>query len=537
MNSDRNNMARKPAHIFILTFFVFTFIFSAYFASAAGLYNSTDAPQFFTTEALMSHRSPDLSVYSKDPHFFVYPDVIKRQGKILGMRGYLLSFFAIPLHVISRVTKYVFKVSDFPKKVQTANFAYELSVTSFFTIFSVLGLMFIFATSREITKNSHIASLTTLLLAFGSYIWKYSSMYTRQGFMVFLLGLSVYSMWRWINHKKILYFAIVCLCWAVSFGIDVSLFISFSVYMFFYFLYKFMSFLLYRKNKEILGKGLVVLIASTPIIFINMILNFVWYGSLHFYLYQHYRLTASIPTEKLNNFLIGTPLFPTLISVFLNFGRLPNSSFSPYSEYPQIAQWSGVQFAKVYPFYGLFVISPFLFFCIAGFILILLKAKKLKSLAIFCFTIFSVGIVLNTKFSGFYSPNTYDVRYFYPYVLLLGVPIAVAFEWIFTVKDFTRKLLGIYLLLASALFSLLMGWIGVLSMFKPALTGERRLWVNVTQIDKMLSKYTPSRLFNETFMNFRNVWVAIVFSLILFLLVKKISTLMIKFQNNKKEIH
>ncbi|KXK10320.1 MAG: hypothetical protein UZ22_OP11002000834 [Microgenomates bacterium OLB23] len=137
----------------LITHMLFAFIFIVYFSSAAGLFNSLDVPQFFTTEAIMEHQSLDLLPYQSDPHFFVHPDFIMYKNQMLGLRGYMQSVFSLPLHVAGSIIAPAFQVSQFPPNIITPGFQYELAITSLYAVFMIAGLFFVWKLMCELTKK------------------------------------------------------------------------------------------------------------------------------------------------------------------------------------------------------------------------------------------------------------------------------------------------------------------------------------------------------------------------------------------------
>ena len=214
----------------------FSLIFLVYFLSAAGLYNSMDATQYFTAEALLSNFHPAIEIFEENPHYFVFPDIIYHQGHTFGARGYLNSVLHIPAHLVSSITKSFFTTNLFPEQaVFASDFNYKLSVTSFYVIYTLFGIYFLNETILLATKNKYISYLTSIFVAFGTYSWKYSSSYTRQGMIVFFIGLGLYLVFKIVNEKSENSLGVLLILWALSFGIDIPLFVGFSLFLTVYF--------------------------------------------------------------------------------------------------------------------------------------------------------------------------------------------------------------------------------------------------------------------------------------------------------------
>jgi hypothetical protein len=135
----------------------------------------------------------------------------------------------------------------------------------------------------------------------------------------------------------------------------------------------------------------------------------------------------------------------------------------------------------------------------------------------------TLGIAGNARVLTFWGGNQYDVRYFYPYVVLLGPPTALALGDIVAGRYRGRPLL-VGAFGASAAYALFAGWLGVLSMFGPALTSERRILagirstpeglvlhvpVDIYNAMEVLPAYSVQALLDATFMNRANAWIAV----------------------------
>lgn len=277
---------------------VFTIIFTVYFCSSVGLINSLDTPQYFTTEAVLKYRSLNLSFFANDPHYFVYPDVFFYKNQTLSFRGYLTSVIMIPIHLFSNFAQHFFQVRNFPKEIITKNFRYELSIVSFYTLFSAGGIFFIYLLAKEVLKKNNYAIILTFLFALGTYIWKYSGLYTRHGITIFLLGTSIYSLWKYINSKNSFFFFIILLIWSICFGIDIFLFFSLSLFNFF---------LIFYTIKKLPVKKFFVF--PLIILIINIIFNYSFYGNISFNQNNKWFYMKDVLKEKIDQALFSGPIF------------------------------------------------------------------------------------------------------------------------------------------------------------------------------------------------------------------------------------
>ncbi len=537
-------------------FLLLSFIFTIYFCSAVGLINSGDSPQYFTTEALIKNQTINISSFSDDPHFYIWPDYWQKDDQTFAIRGYFLSMLSIPIHLLSALIKNFFSLENFPLEILSNNFAYKLSITALFTLFSVMGLAFIWKLllliddTNDENEENHlnfynkiIASVVVFGLAFGTYVWKYSSYYARHGASVFLVGLFSYSSWQILKkikfEQKLKWLIVFAFGISLSFGLDIILFLSSGVtflilsYLVFFQNKKSYSLskILNCINKNILYKILLGLTLLT--FFLNLGLNLHWYQSPLFV--QNTRvnvLVTKLKQEKLATLdWLSTPFFPTIFYVLFSGKELPASVFSNYQNLPEAyATYASIEWAQRYIFYGLFFISPFLIWSIIS---LLVAKKQTKQLVFISFIQFSITTILNTKTLCFWGGNQYDVRYFYPYLLFLAFPLAVFLKKVIILKNKAYKLSLLFLFSITFTFSLIMGFLGVINMFKPALTGERRIFLDIYQISNLFQNYSRLDLLNASLLNRENWIMPIILSLLVLclwqvgkLLIKKTKKLM-----------
>lgn len=496
----------------ILEIVLFLFIFVIYFISSVGLINSGDTPQYFTTEALIQHQSLDLSFFSKDPHYFIYPDYWINNGQTMSMRGFMLSVIMIPVHFLAKLVKNFISFNGFDPAIFSPNLNYEIAITSIFVGFSVAGLYYIYLLLKQYA-NKKIAAISIFLFAFGTYVWKYSAMYSRHGFAVFTIGLFLYQNYKLFKNKKnINPFIINLFITSIVFGVDMILFLVFAITNFCLLAGKLVDWKLFLKKRNSIFTLLIAIFFIS-----NIALNLHLYNSP--IAIQNNKNTvlvqADINKQKMKKAWLSTPLWPTFFAVLFNYKQLPKESFANYDKLPAIFyKYASVDFAKKYEFYGLFVISPFIFISLA----LNFKFDKNKMLGILMFLL---SVILNAKVLCFWGGNQYDVRYFYPYTLFLSFFVADFLKTTGKMKNkIIKKILLIAFFIISA-FSLFMGWLGVINMFKPALTGERKIWLTLSNIE--IIKEIETKVFiKATFPNLENFVVAIVLFLISLVIVRKL---------------
>ncbi len=502
---------------YFVDFTVFTLSFLCFFISSVGLYNSLDTPQFFTTQAIIENQNLNLVPFSHDPHFFVHPDIFILKEQILGVRGYLTSLMALPLHFFSHFFSEFLSVKNFPVAVITPNFKYELFITASFSIFTSLGLLFLINSFKVLNIKKFLILVLPLLFAFGTYSWKYSSAYTRHGLSVLLICaffnylVKFYKKNRKTNLRNLLLVTSLC------FGVDIFLFITFVLVL----LVLFLSLNL----RELIRKNLALFKASVLVILLLVIGNIIAYQSIFSsQTMKQVTVLAEMGNDSRRAWL-STPLFPTVPAVLFNIKKIPAEAFTNFERLPEeIAKFCSVSFAKKMDFYGIFFVSPFLLFSFLGFFLKLKKTKK--QLFLLSFIGFLIGIALNSKVLNFWGGNQYDIRYFYPYSYFLAISLGLTLD--FFIKSYNNQLIKgmtFFIFLVSAIFSVFMGWLGVINMFKPSLTGERKIFLTFWEFARHFRSYTFVNYLNATFLNRENYLLPLMISFVLFFVFILVKTI------------
>lgn len=219
--------------------------------------------------------------------------------------------------------------------------------------------------------------------------------------------------------------------------------------------------------------------------------------------------------DRANNAWLSTPLFPTVFSVLFNFGKLPASSFRNFDYLPpDIEKLISKSYAQKYPFYGIFTVTPIIGLSLIWPFLIKRRENRLWSFSLICSLIFGVGVIFNTKVLGFWGGNQYDIRYFYPYVMPLVVITGIVLGWILKKLHGLKRMIMISLCILLTILSIYMSWMGVLSQYKPALTGERKLWIYPLELSSY-SQHSLISYWQATFPNGNNFWLPILISIII----------------------
>ncbi len=477
---------------------LFLFIFLAFFSSAVGLYNSVDAPQFFTTESILNFRDFDISHFSNSPFYYTEPDVFYRNDHTYNIRGYMVSVLSIPLHWVSKALHSFYNTSWFDAQLHSVtDFSYPLAVTSLFPVFSIIGLYFFWKTAKEVGTDAS-ATITTLILAFGTYIWKYTNTYSRLGVDVAILGISFYLFHKSFSTKNFKYSFLLLVMIAIAFGVDTILFLSLLPALIWSFIKVFSKQKLPSKQQSVL--------LSIPIVLIGAIIG------VNKYVYNSYISIQTLQQpivkqalqENARKAWMSTPLYPTLYCVLFCAGKIPGESFSNFENFPEeIRTFASLTFAETNNFYGIFTVTP-AFFLIVGLLFLRLSDYERTLVGIGMITV-AIGVIANAKVLVFWGGNQYDIRYFVPYTLLLGFPVSLFFSKVQKLPGIVIKSFLYLTGLGLAISSIYMGWLGVLAMYLPAETGENRLLVAPSVGVSVIQQIDPAVLFRLTFMNFPNI--------------------------------
>lgn len=482
-------------------FTFFLCIFMVYFSYVVGLMNSGDAPQYFTTKAILETGSPNLSSFAGDPHYFLWPDYTQRGDQILNMRGHGVSFFSAPLHIVANVIAPAFTFHNFPQNILTPNFSHEVAVVSLYTLFSLFGLIFVWLALKRVTKSELISYLVVLNLALGSYIWKYVAYYSRQGIQVFLLGLAVYIFTRLMeaNSRRSVWLAGLLSVAAASYAIDVIQFAAIAIAVVVYVALNYKTHFVDKIKlfKIILPAGMIALIIVTS--------NLFWYKQVSSSLYKENIVIGEKFKGPVMQTWMSAPLLPNVWYLLFSYEQLPISMFRHFDQIDDVVDsYVSLSYAQKYNFYGLLVISPFFLLSVVS----LMKYKKMHMATLYSWIVGLVGFIVTAKYYAFWGGNLYDVRYFYPYMILLALPAA---EGLLCFKSY--RITWIFVAV-STVWSIYMGFLGAVNMYLPALTGERRIWLEI-----FVERSAEDNIVSALFLNRENVGVAIFIWIVLMVFV------------------
>jgi len=323
------------------------------------------------------------------------------------------------------------------------------------------------------------------------------------------------------------------ICWGLAAGIDLFLWVGMTAYILGWLSYTAWQLLTQRQHRGAHDRGelRVVMVVGLSLMAIILIGNYAWYGSIWFA--QNLQIDALRELQGRDALAAGLskPLFPTIPVVLFGAGQIPADVFVNFDDLPlSVQSFAGLPYARTYDFFGLFAVSPFLLFGAIG--LRGLRDKRFRLTLGYCLLIAAVGIVGNSKVLVFWGGNQYDIRYMYPYVIPLGIVAALGMGYMLRAEGLQRTI-GIVGVAGLGGMSILMGWLGVLNMYMPAMLGERRVGMPITlPLDgraaqapvtiynamDVLPRSSWEHLLNSTLWNRANVWLAVVLALYAYLL-------------------
>lgn len=473
------------------TLVIISMVIATYFFSGVGLTNSGDSPQYRLTQALVDRRSVCLLKEDK----YVYPDIGLVGGNcIVSGRGAGESIIAIPFYIFS---KYTYKFVRLPyngfNPGVDQNSGIEASTAMINALSGSLCVFLVFKISVLLFYNKKASAIASFLFMVGTLNWKYSSIFYRHTISLLFMLLSTYLLIKLIKYcsrRDMFSFVLFCLSVAINIFIEpTSLFFCLTVV----FVYLVVTTL---HNKDIVN----IFVKSLLLAFIIVFVNFPIFA-YNFYLFKN-PFNYGWESQSVNTWLankqqsFSTPFIPSLITNLFNPNiKISQNTFSQYLlDNEQIKIQQSYYYASRYNYKGVFAQSPFLLLVFIS--PLLLRNKKYYFLLMF---LAIVATLLSFKYLVFYSPNSYDTRFFLPiyaFFTILTVPTISVF---INTKNISKKLFFVFLLLMLTLISVFNGWVSTVENYAPHVTGEKRtIAVQLLQSHNLLS------VIIETFPNVYN---------------------------------
>lgn len=287
---------------------------------------------------------------------------------------------------------------------------------------------------------------------------------------------------------------------AASYAIDVIQFVAIVVSIVAY------AALSFKKDYVIDKMRLFKVVLPAVIITIIIIAsNLLWYKQISSSLYKENIVIGEKFKGPVLKTWMSAPLIPNVWYLLFSYDQPKPSMFRHFDEIDDVVdQYVSLSYAQKYNFYGLLVISPFFLLSLIS----LVKYKKMHRATLCSWVIGAVGFIATAKYYAFWGGNLYDVRYFYPYMILLALPAAQGLMYL---KGF--RIAWIFVAATTA-WSIYMGFLGAVNMYLPALTGERRIW-----LEPFHEQSPDSNIVTALFLNRENADIAVCMWIILMILV------------------
>jgi hypothetical protein len=478
---------------------LFLFFLGLYFFSGVGLQNSGDSPQYRLTQSIVDHHSYSLD--SNDE--LIWPDIIYQNDKVYSGRSPGESFLAIPFYLVSKIAD-KYHLLSLPYNGQRegiiAESSLEASTAMFNAFYGALGVIMVFGISFLLFSDFNSSYLIAVLYGLGTLNWKYSSMFCRHSPHVFFLLLSIFLLFKLFRNKNSLFNYIL-----LSFSLALSVFTDPTsiIFSFFCIIFALISISskkldLFKTVNHLFIFGLIIFLINIPTFFYNQTIFEDTFSSVW---------SKQVRNTWLSNRSVAfsTPFISSFVTNFFS----PNRPIKPnvFSLYilnnPQIAEEQGLHYASTYQYKGIFFQSPYLFLIFLSFFL--MKNKKIWLLI---FTLAIISCIMQFLYLVFYSPNSYDTRFFLPAAATLSLLVTPFFVFLFQ-KPVKTKIFLSLLILPIILISFFQSWVSSTENFAPHLTGEKRVIVS-----ELLSNLQVSRLFIETFPNIYNYKIFFIYSII-----------------------
>lgn len=478
---------------------LFIFFLGLYFFSGVGLQNSGDSPQYRLTQSIVDRHS--YSIDSSDE--LIWPDIVYQNDKVYSGRSPGESFLAIPFYLVSKIAdKYHFLSLPYNGQREgiIAESSLEASTVMFNSFCGALGVIMVFGISFLLFSDFNPSYLTAVLYGLGTLNWKYSSTFCRHSPHVFFLLLSIFLLIKLLQNKNNMFnYILLSISLAFSVFIDPTS-ILFSVVCVIFALIKISikQFDLFKIINYLFIFGLITFLINIPIFFYNQTIF-------------DNALNSAWSKQARNNWLadksvtFGTPFIP---SFFTNLFS-PNKPIQPsvFSSYfltnPQVAEEQGLYYASTYQYKGIFFQSPYLFLIFLSFFLM-----KKKKTWIILFFLAVVSCIMQFHYLVFYSPNSYDTRFFLPVTAIFSILVTPFIIYIFK-RSVLSKTLFCILTIPVLLISFFQSWVSSTENFAPHLTGEKRVLVS-----DLLFHPQITQIFTETFPNIYNYKIFCIYSII-----------------------
>lgn len=503
-------MKKILAHPHFIPWFLFIFFTSLYFASTVGVMNSLDGSQYALTQALVEEKNIKIDSFMK---WTYWTDYAVSGKHYYSDRDPGVSFLAVPFYIIA---KQIHPISKVPYDGQNRNADKDSALQSlaYLTtcLFGGLTVTLVYLICLHFKRSKKASIITAFAVGTGTLLWKYSASFYREPVFITIILLVFYILFKTQDHIKenqinSWFFLVVGLFSGLALFVDNSK--PYVIILIFAYICPLGK----KYFKKIVSIFLIGLLLSVGLLFLY---NFIAFGNpfINGYLEHGYVTWMREPKN-----LFRTPLLSSLMINLFNNAPIPEKILSFFWDNPYISHQMGAKWATFWKYKGIFVQTPLLFLSIIGWYTFFKKYPKDAFIVIITLT--SI-LIINSKLTTFWAPNTYDSRYFLPVTILLLFGLPFFIDNIFKIKIFFFRLYRYLLLLLLFGFSLYNGWYSNLTNFAPHVSGEHRFSFSQLAQPVMVLwniKYNLWLLFTNTFPNIYNLHILFIFYFLPILLI------------------
>lgn len=481
-----------------------------YFASAVGVMNSMDGPQYALTRAIVERKTLSINGYD-----WVHPDFALVNGRMYSKRSPGVSFLALPFYLYSRALQpLLFPPYAFTQVTAgvTADSPVEAMTYGLASLIAAADVALCYLIMRQLGVGVRSAIVAVLLFGFGSLLWGYSASLVREPAVIMFLLLSYLCVVRIGQRAR--WQAVLGLGIASGLAVMCDNLALFPVIV----LLGAACWFLYRQSVLQLGAPLAgaLFVGLLPLMSYNLAIFGQPFAIQYLYdqnpLFHHAELHTladplwSIPVNLFNLGLIPAQTLPYTTQYhppadLSSFGVKQAQASEAAAQLYAWDQSNSIFFALHTPYKGIMMQSPVLFLGLA-YALLAFRDNPRYLLALAAGAAFFLPL---SKVTYFYNPNNYDTRYFLPATAFLFLPLGACFDWVVSQRKRWKRWIGLVVAALLAFISVLNGWQGVLQNYKPHLTGQERssLWV-LMRHDAPVSQ-TFGTLMIQTFPNYANL--------------------------------
>lgn len=486
-----------------ISYLIFIFFTCLYFSSTVGVMNSSDAPQYALTQALVEEKSIYIEHFSK----YVYPDYAFINNHMLSVRPIAESLFMIPFYLWGKRVEPLasFPYGDIKIKGNTSDSKLEALTVLGNATFASLMLIVLYLFVLELSGSQISAVLTVITGGLGTLFWRYSSQFQRFPFVSFFLISAFYLFYK-INFKKPkhlnLTFSFLGLTLGFALITDPTVILISATLL--------VSAILTIIKKIKAPKKIFLLLTffSIPLL-IHMTYNLKAFNNPLTFGYKY--IAVKDYYRDFKNYY-STPLFPSFFVNLISKGPIPESAFGNLWQNETFKKNEGLIYATKLKYLGILSQTPALIFSILGIVYLLWHIERI---GIYLFLLPLAYIIQMSKYIAFFGPNSFDTHYFLPAIPFLLLGFGIFYSRVACFKTKSIRLFLQIIIFSTILISIYNGWYANLTNYAPHLSGEHRFdFGNIREpwyLSWDIINYNLKILILNTFPNYYNLEVLFAF--------------------------